>query len=118
VVIVTPRERIAGDEPLVNRQGIYRRIYGKGIKVILSSAPVGVDGIEDGIITVRNIHSGETQTIENVTLLTYSTPRIPNDSLLEPLRGMGIPVHAIGDAYAPRFVVTATAEGHRIGNLI
>jgi dimethylglycine catabolism A len=118
VVIVTPRDRIAGDEPLVNRQGIIRRIYGKGIKVVTNSAPVGVDGIEDGNITIANVHSGEQTVIENVTLLTYSTPRRPNDALLEPLRALGIPVHAIGDAYAPRFVVTATAEGHRIGNLV
>lgn len=118
VVIVTPRERLATDEPLVNRQGIYRRIYGKGIKVITCSTPVGVDGIEDGTITVRNIHSGETQIIENVTLLTYSTPRRPNDALLEPLRALGIPVYAVGDVYAPRFVVNATADGHRVGNLI
>ena len=118
VVIVTPRGGIAGDEPLVNRQGIVRRIYGKGIRVMTNSAPVGVDGIEDGQITVRNIHSGETQIIENVTLLTYATPRQPNDALLEPLRALGFAVHTIGDAYAPRFVVTATAEGHRIGNLI
>jgi len=115
VVIVTPRDRIAGDEPLVNRQGIIRRIYGKGIKVVTNSTPAGVDGIEDGRITIRHIHSGETHIIENVTLLTYATPRRPNDDLLEPLRELGIPVHAIGDAYAPRFVVTATAEGHRIG---
>ena len=118
VVIVTPRGGIAGDEPLVNRQGIVRRIYGKGIRVMTNSVPVGVDGIEDGQITVRNIHSGETQIIENVTLLTYATPRQPNDALLEPLRALGFAVHTIGDAYAPRFVVTATAEGHRIGNLI
>jgi 2,4-dienoyl-CoA reductase-like NADH-dependent reductase (Old Yellow Enzyme family)/thioredoxin reductase len=118
VVIVTPRERIAGDEPLVNRQGIYRRMFKKGIKLILSSTIAGVDGIEDGTITVRNIVSGEPQVIEGVTLLTYSTPRRPNDALLEPLRAKGYAVHAVGDAFAPRFVVNATADGHRVGNLI
>ncbi|MSO99067.1 MAG: hypothetical protein EXR11_12760 [Rhodospirillaceae bacterium] len=118
VVIVTPRERIAVDEPLVNRQGIYRRMFAKGIKIILNSTPLGVEGIEDGNIIVRNILSNETQTIENVTLLTYSTPRQPSDALLEPLRALGILVHAVGDAFAPRFVVNATADGHRVGNLV
>ncbi|MBL8644036.1 MAG: FAD-dependent oxidoreductase, partial [Rhodospirillaceae bacterium] len=118
VVLVTPRERLATDEPLVNRQGIYQRLFPKGIKVILNSIPAGVDGIEDGNITIKHVISGETQIIENVTLLTYSTPRRPNDQMAEPLRKLGIPVHVIGDAYAPRFVVNATADGGRVGNLV
>jgi 2,4-dienoyl-CoA reductase-like NADH-dependent reductase (Old Yellow Enzyme family)/thioredoxin reductase len=118
VYLVTPRERLATDEPLVNRQGIYQRLFPKGIKVILNSAPAGVDGIEDGQITIKHLISGETQVIENVTLLTYSTPRKPNDELLEPLRALGIPVHAVGDAFAPRFIVNATADGGRVGNIL
>lgn len=118
VYIVTPRERLASDEPLVNRQGIYQRLFPKGIKVILNAAPTGVDGIEDGNITIRHLISGETQVIENVTLLTYATPRKPNDGLLEPLRALGITVHTVGDAFAPRFVVNATADGARVGNLV
>ncbi len=118
VYLVTPRERIATDEPLVNRQGIYQRLFPKGIKVILNSEPAGVDGIEDGQITIKHIISGETQVIENVTLLTYSTPRQPNDQLAAPLRAAGIPVHIVGDAFAPRFVVNATADGARVGNIV
>lgn len=118
VVIVTPRERIASDEPLVNRQGIYQRLHPKGIKLMLSSSLEGVEGIEDGRLTIKNIYGGASSTIENVSLLTYATPRTPNDRLLEPLRARGIMVHLVGDAYAPRFVVNATADGHRVGNLV
>ena len=47
-----------------------------------------------------------------------ATPRVPNDELAAPLRALGVELHLVGDAYAPRFVVTATAEGHKVGNLI
>jgi hypothetical protein len=35
-----------------------------------------------------------------------------------PLRAAGTEVHQIGDCFAPRLPLNATAEGHRIGNLL
>jgi thioredoxin reductase len=116
VVLVTPRAAIAQDEPLVNRQGIMRRVYGKGIEVIVLSEIVLGEEFADGAIVARNVFSGRETRIDDVALLTYATARLPNDALAEPLRAAGLEVHLAGDCYAPRSVLTATTEGHRVGN--
>ncbi|MBM3514791.1 MAG: FAD-dependent oxidoreductase [Alphaproteobacteria bacterium] len=118
VVILTPRERIASDESLINRQSIYDRLPRLGVRIMTTMEPRPLDRLEEAEVVIQNIKSGEMSTLTGVSLLTYSTSRIPNDKLERPLRAAGIPVHLVGDCYAPRFVVNATAEGHRVGNLI
>jgi 2,4-dienoyl-CoA reductase-like NADH-dependent reductase (Old Yellow Enzyme family) len=118
VVIVSPRQSLAEEEPLVNRQGIVRRLYGSGIEILTLCEPLPADQIDDGVLVVRHIHSGQLTRIEDVVLLTYATPRVPDDRLAAPLRAAGIEVHVIGDCYAPRSVLAATSDGHRVGNLL
>ncbi len=118
VGLITPRERIASDVSLVNRQGIYRRLYEKRVRIITSSEPCSDSALEDGQLTIANIFNHERTDIDDVTLLTYSTPREPNDELLNPLRSDGLDVRVIGDCYAPRSVLAATREGHALGNAL
>jgi 2,4-dienoyl-CoA reductase-like NADH-dependent reductase (Old Yellow Enzyme family)/thioredoxin reductase len=118
VALVTPRERIASAEALVNRQGIYRRLYGKGVEIILLSLPQAASNFEDGSVTLANVYTGERRTIDDVALLTYATPRAPDDAIAAPLRAAGVEVHLIGDCLTPRFALNATAEGHRVGNAL
>ena len=118
VVIVTPRDRIASDEALVNRQGIYDRLYKKNVRLLTSSEPSSESAFEDGQITVCNVYSGKTRVIDDVSLFTYSTPRLPNTELVPALEKAGVDLHFIGDVYAPRLVVAATADGNRVGLLL
>lgn len=113
VVLLTPRERLASDEALVTRQGIYARLYRKNIAFATSVEPVRESRFEDGEITYANVFNGDRETIGDVALLTFATPREPNDVLAAPLRHAGIDVRQIGDCWAPRTVLTATAEGYR-----
>ncbi|MGL3819572.1 FAD-dependent oxidoreductase [Sphingopyxis sp. R3-92] len=113
VVILTERERIASDEAVVTRQGIYARLYRKGIEIVSSVRPLPSSRFEEAEVACANIYNGAEQVITDVALFTYATARIPNDALAGPLKAAGIEVHAIGDAWAPRSVLTATAEGHR-----
>jgi 2,4-dienoyl-CoA reductase-like NADH-dependent reductase (Old Yellow Enzyme family) len=118
VVLVTPRPTIAVDEPLVNRQGIYRRLYTLGVEVITLAEPVIGEEFADGTVTARHLFTGHETRIEEVALLAFATSRVPNDALAAPLRAAGLETHLIGDCYAPRSVLTATAEGHRLGNAL
>ena len=118
VVLITPRERIASDVSLVNRQGIYRRLYEKRVRIITSSEPCSDSALEDGQLTIANIFNHERREIDDISLLTFSTPRIPNDELLNPLRSVGLDVRVIGDCHAPRSVLAATREGHALGNAL
>jgi hypothetical protein len=56
--------------------------------------------------------------IPDVGFVAYSTPRVPEDALAEPLRAAGIEVHLIGDCALPRGLLAATAEGHAAGSAI
>lgn len=113
VVLLTERERIASDEAVVTRQGIYARLYRKGIEIVTSVRPLPTSRFEEAEVAFANIYSGAEQVITDVALFTYATARVPNDALTEPLAAAGIDVRPIGDAWAPRSVLTATAEGYR-----
>ena len=116
VVLVTPRERIASDVSLVSRQGIYRRLFEKRVRIMTSSEPCPDSAFEDGRLSVANIFNKDRTEIDDIAALTFATPRVPNDRLLQPLRSAGLDVRVIGDCFAPRSVLVATREGHALGN--
>jgi len=116
VVIATPRTHICMEENLVYRQGVYRRVTRLGIEILPLVELSPGSALIDGVVTLTNIYTGRETSIEDVALLTYSTPRVPNIELLAPLKSSGLDVRTIGDCYAPRHLISATAEGHRAGN--
>jgi 2,4-dienoyl-CoA reductase-like NADH-dependent reductase (Old Yellow Enzyme family) len=118
VVIITSRDSIAQSAPLVTRQGILRRLAEKRIQSIVLAEPRLGAGFEEGIVEYENVYNGDIGTIENVAFLSWSTPRAPEDALLEPLRNAGIEVHVVGDCRSARGVLEATSEGHAAGNMI
>jgi hypothetical protein len=100
----------------VARQGIHRRFATKGIETVTLVEPVWNEaGFEEGVLEYRNVYSGMPGRIENVSMLTWSTPRAPEIDLLAPLEAAGIAVRLVGDARSPRDLLTATAEGHAAG---
>ena len=117
-VIVTPRDTIATDVPLVNRQGIIRRMAEQKIELVTLSEPVWNDDVADGKLDLINIYNGNISTIEDLVILTYASPREPKDALLSPLQQAGINVISIGDARAPQEMLFATASGHEAGSSV
>ncbi len=118
VIIVTPREELAHEESIVARQGIFRRLQNAHIETIPFCDISPESEFAEGEVTCRNVITGDTTTISDVALLTYSTPRIPNVELLKPLRAAGHTPHLIGDCLSPRYLMSATQEGYAIGNSI
>jgi thioredoxin reductase len=115
VVIVTPRDRIASDCSLINRQKIYQRLYSCGVKIITSAEPVDLNDLERGVLRIRNIYNGEFEELCEVAAITYSNSRRPNDQLAKPLEEAGYKVVRVGDCYAPRSLLAATGQGFAIG---
>jgi 2,4-dienoyl-CoA reductase-like NADH-dependent reductase (Old Yellow Enzyme family) len=113
VAILTPRERLAGDEPLVIRQGVYHRLYRAGMTILTSVRILPNPRIDAGEVAFANVFSGAEGVLRDVAFLTYATPRRPDDALAAPLIAAGIELHRIGDCKAPRITLTATAEGYR-----
>ena len=118
VVIVTPRDTIATDVAMTTRQGILRRMAEQRIEIRTLCEPRWSDACADGRLDIVNVYNGDVRTIEDVALLTYSTPRVPNDSLTDALRAAGIEVVAVGDARAPQEMLFATASGHAAGETV
>ncbi len=116
VVIITPREAFAQDVALVARQGIVRRLHEKRIRMITLAEPRWSAQSEDGVLEAVNIYHGDAVTISDVVLLTYATPRVPENDLAAPLRAAGVVVKLVGDCVTPRGILAATREGHAAGN--
>ncbi|MEM1091236.1 MAG: FAD-dependent oxidoreductase [Pseudomonadota bacterium] len=118
VVLVTPRERFASDVSLINRQGIYQRLHDKGIELLTCLEPVNLDDLGEAQLALRNVYNQHEQMVDEVVAITYAGPRQPNLELLAPLEEAGIEVMRVGDAAAPRGVMAATGEGHRVGSAL
>ncbi|MGG5809070.1 FAD-dependent oxidoreductase [Falsiroseomonas sp. CW058] len=115
VVLATPREVIARDSPVIVAQGIHRRLTGLGVEVLTCREAVALRG---GRLVLRHVLTGAEEAIADVTLLAWSGPRVPRDALAAPLRAAGIPVRAVGDALAPRLMLSAVREGQAAGEAI
>ncbi len=112
VTIVTPRERLASDVSLINRQGVYARLHALGVEIVTSADITSLERLEDAEIELANVYNSKPRVIEEVIAITYSTARAPNDDLLAPLNEAGLAVELIGDCRSPRTVLAATREGH------
>ncbi|WP_295857633.1 NAD(P)-binding protein [uncultured Xylophilus sp.] len=115
-VVLTPREGIAREVSTVARQGILRRFSFLPIEVVPLAEPVWSESFEFGALEYRNVYSDRRATVEDVAFLSFSTPRVPDIALLQPLRDAGIDVRLVGDARTARNVLAATADGHELGN--
>jgi 2,4-dienoyl-CoA reductase-like NADH-dependent reductase (Old Yellow Enzyme family) len=118
VVIVTPRDTIATDVQMVTRQGILRRMAERRIEVVTSCEPRWSEACAEGRLDIVNIYNGDVLVIGDLALLTYATPRTPNDALVAPLNEAGIQVIPVGDARAPQEMLFATASGHAAGEAV
>ena len=119
VVVVTPRQAIAEEVALTSRQRILRRFQDRRIRYECLSVPEWTPEFEEsGRLQINHVYGGDPKYIDDVALLTYSTPRTPDSELEAPLKEMGITVHRIGDCKVARDVLAATREGHAIGELI
>jgi 2,4-dienoyl-CoA reductase-like NADH-dependent reductase (Old Yellow Enzyme family)/thioredoxin reductase len=116
VRLITPRERICGNDALVVRQSAYRRLAAKKVQITTLATPVADAAIEEGALTIQDLYADRRERIEDVAFLTFATPRRPDQAFLDAVRARFPDAHLIGDCYAPRFLLNATAEGHRIGN--
>ncbi len=115
VLLVTPRERLAQDEPLVTRQVIYEHLHRSGVEMLLHSEPAAGTDFADGTLTLVNVYTGEPTVIDDLAAFTYATPRAPDNALEHALRARGMDVHLVGDCFTPRTVLAATGEGYRTG---
>lgn len=115
LVLITPRTQLGRQVSYVSVLGIYRRLYTAEVEIELAAVPKMVRA---GTVTIANAFTGKERAIDGVTAFVYATPRLVNDGLAAPLRAHGLQVHLVGDCFAPRAMLAAIHEGHRVGNTI
>jgi 2,4-dienoyl-CoA reductase-like NADH-dependent reductase (Old Yellow Enzyme family) len=112
LILLTPREGIARDSPLLVAQGVHRRLAALRVEILTCREAVALDGSR---LVLRHVLTGAEEVVAGVDLFAHASARVPRDGLLEPLRAAGIPVRAVGDALAPRLMLSAVREGQEAG---
>jgi dimethylglycine catabolism A len=113
VVLVTSRPRIAAAVNHCSAIGVYRRLYGARVEIRPS---LEVRSFDKGCLCLSNVFSGADETVEDVDLVVYATPRVARDDLAGNLDG--IAVHLIGDCRSPRNLLAAIQGGHALGEIL
>jgi dimethylglycine catabolism A len=108
LVLLTPRTQIARNVNYCSAIGIHRRLYQFDAQIIVAAEPVS---FQSSVVTWRNVFTGQVRDIANVGLFLWSTPRIANDGLAQPLRQAGVDTRLVGDCVAPRNLLCAIHEG-------
>jgi hypothetical protein len=115
VVLITPREGIAQETPLVTRQKIQRTLFEKSIEVrYLSEAWFSPTFSEDAGMGSISVFGGNPSPIHDAVFFSWSSPRQPNVQLQTKLLAAGLLVHTIGDCRVAGTVMQATADGNAI----
>lgn len=118
VVLITPRDTVAVDVPMVTRQGILRRLAEQRIGIVTLAMPRWSAAVEDGALEYVNVYTGDVGRIDAVAFLAYATPRAPDDGLAVELRARGVAVRGVGDCVAAGEMLAATATGHAAGEAV
>ena len=88
------------------------------IELVTLFEPRWSDACAEGRLEIVSIYNGDVRVIDDLALLTYATPRTPDDTLAILLHAAGITVIPVGDARAPQEMLFATATGHAAGETI
>lgn len=115
LLLVTPRDSIAQDVPLLSAQGVHRRLARLGVEILPCRR---VSRHEAGRLRITHLLTGAEEEIRDLDLLTWSTPRQPRQDLLAPLQAAGLEVRLAGDALAPRLMLSAIREGAETGEAV
>jgi 2,4-dienoyl-CoA reductase-like NADH-dependent reductase (Old Yellow Enzyme family) len=108
LVLLTPRTQLARNVNYCSAIGVYRRLYDAHAEIVLAAEP---STLRNGVLTWRNVFTGRSHDIENVDLFLWSTPRVADDSLAQPLAQAGVDTRLVGDCMAPRNLLCAIHEG-------
>jgi 2,4-dienoyl-CoA reductase-like NADH-dependent reductase (Old Yellow Enzyme family)/thioredoxin reductase len=102
--------------PAVSRITALRALGQHGVSFRPHAA---VDRVERGEVVLRDVYSGLEERIPDVCAVIWIGPQQAQAGIAEELRAAGVgEVHVVGDAFAPRRLADAIAEGHRVGRRI
>ena len=112
VIVLAPWQHKPVCLAVLTMQAIHRRLAARKVWIMTCQEAVRLKG---GAVTLRHVLTGAETEIPGVSLFAHATPRAPRDALLAPLLAAGVKVRAVGDALAPRLMMSAVREGQAAG---
>lgn len=98
-----------------SRPPLLRRLHAAGVELWENRALVEV---REASVVVRSAWSPDTEVLDDVDAVVTSWFGVSRDALARELEDVGVPVHVVGDALAPRRAIDAVWDGFRVGNLL
>lgn len=111
VTLVTGPENPFWDINVYSRMTAMERLREQGVRIIARTEIVKIAGDK---VTLREPSRGEMSERDGFTDFVYATRGISNCALPDELEEKGATVHCIGDAFAPRSLLDAVFDGHRL----
>jgi 2,4-dienoyl-CoA reductase (NADPH2) len=115
VTLVTRFFEVLRELPAVSRIATLRALDQLGVELRPNMA---VGRVEAGGVILTHYYSAREEYVPEVAALVWLGPQRANSELADELRGQGIEVHLVGDAFAPRRLANAIQEGHRAGRAL
>jgi 2,4-dienoyl-CoA reductase-like NADH-dependent reductase (Old Yellow Enzyme family)/thioredoxin reductase len=115
VEIITPHYSVGEDIGPTNKPPVYARLFAKGVKM---QTTWELRSVENGTVTLRNVHAGVEVQRDDVDTLVFSYGGRSVDSLFKALEGKVPEIENVGDSYAPRSLHHAIMEAHRVARNI
>jgi 2,4-dienoyl-CoA reductase-like NADH-dependent reductase (Old Yellow Enzyme family)/thioredoxin reductase len=103
-----------GPAPLLGRYvigGILGRLDERGVRMRFMEEVVG---IHPGGGTVRNVYSLRTEEVDGFDSVVLACGSVADAGLYDALKGRVPELHVLGDAYAPRRLVSATRQAYAL----
>jgi thioredoxin reductase len=108
LIILSPRLGFATESALVSLPGIHRRLTAAGVEILTGAEPVSMEG---RVLRWRSSWSGRISELPGINAFIHADARIATDNLVAAVEQIAIPAWAIGDALAPRNLLTAIHDG-------
>lgn len=115
VTIITPHMYAGADLPVHHAPQLYRKLARMGVAVHPSTF---VTQIVPGAVICEGRFDGQETRLSHEGAIVLAMGNIANSALADPLRALGLEVHVVGDALAPRQVDHAIVDGERAGWMI
>jgi 2,4-dienoyl-CoA reductase-like NADH-dependent reductase (Old Yellow Enzyme family) len=115
VTIITPHFHAGADLPVHHAPQLYRKLAKIGVTVRPATF---VTRIEPGTVICEDRFDGRETRLEHGGAIVLAMGNVARNALSKPLRALGLEVHVVGDALAPRQVDHAITDGERAGWMI
>jgi 2,4-dienoyl-CoA reductase-like NADH-dependent reductase (Old Yellow Enzyme family)/thioredoxin reductase len=115
VELVVNGTNVGAAMPLYVRDNIAAELQKLDVRVTTYAR---IYGTSNGTVFLQHTASRSAMVVEDIDMLVLCHGHRPSDALNAELRGLGIPVHMVGDCLAPRTAEEAVYEGLKIGAML